>query len=123
MSALLSKSKADGIFLLLVVIGMMIVYASGMWWPEIVLPIGISLSFKQFLRGRKYEMYLSFFVFTLLYLSSKFKVKWEVLMPILLSTGALYLLFYEFFFPKEKDEVQEEEEMNLKIEENHKDHE
>lgn len=117
MAILASRKKADGIFIAVIIAGLCILLSTDRWWPEIVIPFGLGLALKQYLRNRKYDMNIGLVVFTSLYLTSKFYVNWQVLMPILLTTGSLYLIFREYFIISEKSEAEEEEELNKEFEE------
>jgi hypothetical protein len=117
MKALITRNKSDGIFLAIIIAGLAGLLSTGYWWPEIVLPFGLGLAAKQFLRGRKFDVNVTLIVFAGIYLTSKFTIKWETLMPILLGTGGCFLIFREYFFLRESTEVKEEEELNLEIEE------
>lgn len=126
MSPLVSRRKADGFFIGIIIAGLVVLFLLDTFWPEIVLPFGIALSFKQFLRRRKYDMYLSAIIFSGIYLSWKFNIfdiRVEILqfiltlMPILLVVAGSFLIFREYFFLREKSESDEEEELNKEIEE------
>ena len=115
MNALFSRHKANTIFASLTIVGMILLYMSGHWWPEIFLPLGIGLLVKQYLRAHLYDMFLTAVVFGGAYLTLRFPTLWHVLAPILFSTGSLYLLFREF--TKKRTEAEKEEELNKEIEE------
>ena len=117
MKALISRHKSDGVFIAIITAGLAALLFTGYGWPEIVLPFGLGLAAKQFLRGRKIEMNVTLLVFIGIYVTSKFTINWQTLMPILLCTGGIFLIFREYFLLRATTEIDEEEELNLEIEE------
>ena len=117
MKALISRHKSDGIFLAIIMAGLTALLGTGYGWPELVLPFGLGLAAKQFLRRRKIDMNVTLLVYTGIYVTSKFTINWQTLMPILLGTGGVFLIFREYFFLRETTEIEEEEELNLEMKE------
>ena len=118
-----SQKKAEAAFLLILVMGAFILYFSGHFWPELAIPMGIALAFKQFLLGKRYEMYVSLIVFFGLYFTWEthlYRFSVDLLefllssLPVLFLLAAIFLLFREYVFNKE---INEGEEINHEIEE------
>ncbi|MBS3904347.1 MAG: hypothetical protein KGZ39_03370 [Simkania sp.] len=117
MSQITSRRRASSICTALFLVGLAIVTMSGMWWPGIMLAIGIPLSLRQFLLGRHFDMYVSLFVFCGVFLTVQFDISWQILLPILFVLGAVYILLREFQESREHPEDIEEEDINHEIEE------
>ena len=114
-----TRKKANGVSTGILLIGLGILAFIGSWWPGLLLVLGISLGFRQYLLGRYYDMAVSLFVFIALYFSFLFhlKLKDGYLVPIILVLTGLFLIFREFILPTPETEIGEEEELELEIEE------
>ena len=100
MSKILSKLLALIAFLLCIAA---LAYFKA-WWPGILLAIGIPLALWQILQGRHFDMLVTLFVTIGAFLSIKFKIRWEVLVPGLLATGGIYIFLREYFKSKNDDD-------------------
>ena len=114
---IMSKRKAHLLSLALFFGGLVLISFLKTWWPSIMLVVGLPIALKQYLLGRRYDMIVSLIVFIGVFITVQFKIKWEILLPILFTIGGLYIFFREFFGPKEYDEPEEEELLNKEIEE------
>lgn len=113
---LVSKRRAKVFSVALFLIGLAIISYLHIWWPAIMLVIGIPLAFRQYLLGRFYDMVITLFVFVGVFITVQFDI-WEVLLPVLFATGGIYLLFREFMEGKEETLAEEEEDLNHELEE------
>lgn len=105
-----SHNKADAISICVLVLGIGIIAFLGTWWPDLLLVIGIALILRQYLRGRHYDMAITAVLFGGLFAYYKFEVGWNVLMPVLFTLGAIYIIFREYFVTKErvgKDQIED----------------
>lgn len=100
-SPIISQGKADAVALGILVVGISIIGVYQAWWPWILIVLGCATIARQFLRGRLYDMYISFIVFGGLFFYFLMNVRWDVLMPIIFIIGAIYILFREFFVSNE----------------------
>ncbi len=119
---ILSKKKAHILSFALFLIGLALIIYFNYWWPGIMLALGIPLALRQYLLGRRLDMIISLVVFLGAFIVIQFKIQWEIILPVLLTVGAIYIFFKEFFGPKEIDEAEEEEELNKEIEEDEEHH-
>ncbi len=115
-----SRKKAQALSTALFLIGMASLIFVDVWWPGIMLIIGLPLALRQYLVGRNYDMMVTLFVFVGTFISVQFDISWRIFLPILFTLGALYVLFREFLGPDETTEEEKEEELNHEIEENKK---
>lgn len=115
-----SRKKAQALSTALFLIGMASLIFVDVWWPGIMLIIGLPLALRQYLLGRNYDMMVTLFVFVGTFVSVQFDISWRIFLPILFTLGALYVLFREFLGPDETTEEEKEEELNHEIEENKK---
>jgi|SRR5579872_6965655 len=116
-----SKKKAQAISTALFLIGLAILIFVENWWPGILLVIGLPMALRQYLLGRTYDMGITLLVFIGAYVTVQFDISWRILLPILFTLGALYILFREFFGPQETTtEEEKEEDIQHEIEEKKK---
>ncbi len=116
-----SKKKAQTISTALFLIGLAVLIFTENWWPGILLVIGLPMALRQYLLGRTYDMGITLLVFLGAYVTVQFDISWRILLPILFTLGALYILFREFFGPQETTtEEEKEEDLQHEIEEKKK---
>lgn len=115
-----SRKKAHTVSTALFLLGLAWVCLSENWWPGIMLAIGLPLALRQYLLGRNYDMFISLLVFVGTYVTITFDISWKLLLPILFTIGALYILLREFLGPDETTEPEKEEALNHEIEEDKK---
>ncbi len=114
---LTSDKTAKACSLALFLVGLAIVTYTNNWWPGITLAVGIPLALRQHLVGRRYDMYVSLFVFIGVFVTVQFNISWEVLLPVLFSLGAVYIFFREYLESTTHSEAEEEEELNEELKE------
>ena len=114
---IMSKKKAHSLSFALFLIGIGIIFYFKYWWPGIMLAIGLPIALRQYLLGKRFDMVISLIVFLGVFITVQFKIKWDLLLPILFTLGGLYVFFKEFFGPKDEDEDEKFVEKNVEIEE------
>ena len=98
-----SYQSAKVISLVLFFIALAIITYYKAWWPGIMLAIGIPLAIRQYLVGRHFDMAISLFVFGGVFITTQFKIHWEVLLPVLFTLGGLYIFFREYIEKKDSE--------------------
>lgn len=94
-------------FLCIIIIGFL-----RYWWPGIMLTLGLPLAVFQYMQGRRYDTFITFFVFIGAWLTIQFDIEWEILLPVLFSVGGIYLFFREWVESrndKKDDEIDKED--------------
>ncbi len=114
---LLSRRKAHSLGSCLFLLILAILAYTKYWWPGLLLAFGLSMALRQYLLGKRFDMFISLFVFLGAYITVQFKIAWEVILPVIFLLGALYVFLKEFIGPKERDEIEIEEDMNEEIKE------
>jgi hypothetical protein len=114
---LTSKRKAQTITTALFLFGLAVLIISDLWWPGIMLAIGLPLALRQYLVGRTYDMFVSLLVFVGTFVTVEFDISWRIFLPILFTIGAIYILVREFLEKEEEDESEKEEDINHELEE------
>ncbi len=114
-----SQKKAKNIAVVLFLIGLVIVSLTGGWWPGLLLAVGIPLSIKHYLLGQRYDVLMILVVFVGAFASITYEFSWPVLLPVLFTLGAIYLLCRDLM--DEHVVAEDEEDLNEEIqEEQHK---
>lgn len=116
------RAKAFSTALLLICLAALIVVEQwiDMWWPGIMLVIGLPLALRQYLLGRTYDTIVTLLVFVGTFVTVEFDISWRVFLPILFTLGALYILLREAFEDSMPSEPEQEEDVNHEIEEDKK---
>jgi predicted membrane protein len=117
---LTSKKKAHALSTALFLIGLAVLIITEMWWPGIMLAVGLPLAVRQYLLGRTYDMCISLLVFVGTFVTVQYNITWRVFLPVLFTIGAVYVLCREFMEPSEEDEVEKDEDIQHEIEEEKK---
>lgn len=117
---LTSRKKAHALSTALFLLGLASLVFIDLWWPAIMLVVGLPLAIRQFLLGRTYDMIVTLLVFVGTFVTIEFDISWKIFLPVLFTMGAIYVLFREFFGPDETTEEEAEEELNHEIEEDKK---
>lgn len=115
-----SKKKAHASSTALFLIGLAVLMVTESWWPGILLAVGLSLALRQFLLGRVYDMMTSLLIFVGAFVTVQFDISWRILLPILFTLGALYILFREFIGNDPVTEEEKDEDTQHEIEEKKK---
>ena len=113
---LTSKKKAQALSTAFFLLGLATLIFTDVWWPGIMLVVGLPLALRQFMLGRTYDMYISLLVFVGTFITVQFDISWRIFLPTLFTLGAIYILFREFFGPDEMTEEEKEEEHEKEIE-------
>ncbi len=101
---IVSPKKAQAIFTALILVGFAILAITEVWWPGIMLVIGIPLAIRQYLLQRPYDMCITLLVFIGTFITVEYDLSWRIFLPILFCLGALYILIREFIAPENDDE-------------------
>lgn len=109
--------KAKQIAFAVFVVGIVFLSLQGDWWPGIMLVIGIPLALKQFLLGKRYDVAITLFVFLGVFITVELDIEWKVFLPILFTTGGIYILFRDLLEESTLNEKEIEEDINEEIEE------
>jgi len=117
---LTSRKKAQMFYTILFFLGLVILIFTDVWWPGIMLVIGLPLALRQYLLGRMYDMTISLVIFIGTFITVQYDISWRIFLPILFSLGAIYILCRELLESATHSEIEEEEDFNHRIEENHK---
>lgn len=115
--ALTSEKKSKSIATALFFIGLVILVFTDVWWPGIMLVVGLPLALRQYLMGRNYDMAVSLLVFVGTFITVRYDISWRVFLPILFSLGGVYILCREFFGSEGVTEEEKEEDIQHEIEE------
>ena len=78
-------------------IGIVLLLYFGKWWPGILVVIGLPLAFKQALEKRRSASLLTLVTFLGLFSVAQFDISWKMILTILLTMTALYILCKEWF--------------------------
>jgi predicted membrane protein len=116
----ISHKRSKIIGLILFIIALLILTLYGKWWPGIMLAVGLPLALYQYLQRRRYDMYITLFVFVGVFITVQFNIAWQVLLPVLFIIGGIYIFFREFFEIRES-EAEKEEDLSEEIDEDRKD--
>ncbi|NGX39005.1 MAG: hypothetical protein KR126chlam1_00323 [Chlamydiae bacterium] len=116
---LIIRKRAKIVALVLFLIGLGILTYTGVWWPGLMLVVGIPLALMQYLQGRHYDTWISLFVFVGAFLTVQFEIQWEILLPVLFSIGGLYIFIREWL--ESRSAKEQEEDAKKRETENNKD--
>ena len=108
----LMRKRAKVVALIVFLIALAIITYFGIWWPGIMLAVGLPLAIMQYLQGRHYDMGITLFVFVGAWISVQFDIKWEVLLPILFAIGGIYIFFREWIESRSAKDEEIEEDKN-----------
>lgn len=109
-----SKRKANNLSGGLFLIGLATLSYLEIWWPGILLVIGLPFAVRQALLGKGYDAILIACIFAGLFVSYLFPNK-GIFIPVVLFCAGIYLIFRDVSEPEEEDE--EEEELQKELEE------
>ena len=114
---LVSKKTAKNLSIAFFLVGLAIVTITGNWWPGLMLAVGIALAIRQYLLRRMFDMTVSLIVFLGVFFTVQFDISWQVVIPVLFTIGAIYLVWREYIENKIAPEDEQEEDLNEEIEE------
>lgn len=115
-----SKKRAHAFCVALFLVGLAILTFTETWWPGIMLATGLPVALRQYLLGRLYDMGISLLVFVGTFITVQFDIAWRIFLPILLTLGAIFILFREFIVPQTESESEKEEDLGHELEEKKK---
>ena len=111
-----TKKRAGNTTFALFLLGLAYLLFTGTWWPNIMLVVGLPLALRQYLLGRKSDMLGTLFVFVGVWVTAQFDIPWRVLLPVLFTISAIYILFREFLENRVDTEEEYEEDVAVEIE-------
>ncbi len=114
---LASRRRAHTISLSLFLVALAIVSYAGAWWPGIMLAVGVPLALKQYLLGKRYDVLITLLVFVGGFVSVTEEFSWPVLLPVLFTIGAIYVVCRDMIEDAALTEDEQEEDLNEEIEE------
>jgi hypothetical protein len=112
-----SKKRAKAIALILFLLGLAIISYLGVWWPGIMLVVGIPLAVRQYLLGHFYDVGVTLIVFVGIFFIDLFNISGRYLLPVLFTLGAIYIFFRDYLESTTPSEAEREEDLNEEIEE------
>lgn len=112
-----SRKKAHTIAFFLFLLGVLLLFGLGAWWPGIALVVGIPIAIRQYLLAKFFDMTISLTVFTGIFFTQQLHLSSPYYMPVFLITGGCYLFFREFFGGSCVTKAESEEDLNEEIKE------
>ena len=116
----LSSKKANSFSLFTFLLGLGFLGIKQVWWPEIVIVLGLGLVVKQLVLRKFYDAFLATFLFLGVFFTQKYETFPQVLLPVVFFTGALFIALREYIDAKQAPIDQQEENLNHEIEESKK---
>jgi 4-hydroxybenzoate polyprenyltransferase len=117
---LTSKKRAQAISTSLFLLGLACLIFIQVWWPGIMVVVGLPLALRQYLLGRTYDMIVTLVVFLGTFVTVQFDISWRIFLPILFTIGALYILCREWIESYQESEEEREEDKLHELEERRK---
>ncbi len=113
MAALTTKKRARILSTALFLIFLAIVSYTELWWPGIMLAIGIPLAMRHALLGRYYDAAVSLFIFVGGFIAVQYSIAWQILLPVIFTVGAIYIFFRDYV--EAGTLAEDEDDMNLSM--------
>jgi predicted membrane protein len=118
---LTSKKRAQAFSTTLFFLGLAIlIFAQTVWWPGIMLVVGLPMALRQYLLGRTYDMAISLIVFVGTFITVQFDISWRIFLPILFTLGAIYIFCREWMEARTENETEHDEDTLHELEERKK---
>lgn len=117
---LVSRKRASALSSALFLLSIAVLIYTGQWWPGILLGIGLPMALRQYLLGRTYDMLISLVVFVGGFITVGFDISWQLLLPVLFTLAAVYVVAREFFGVEGESEAEREEDVNHEFEEHNR---
>lgn len=112
-----SRKSAKIIALIIFLLGLALLTYLGNWWPAIMLVVGIPLAILQWLQRRRYDVYITLFVFIGAFITVQFNIQWQVILPVLFTLGGIYIFFREYIESRTSVEQEQAPDEDLDVEE------
>jgi predicted membrane protein len=112
-----SRKSAKIVALIIFLLGLALLTYLGNWWPAVMLVVGIPLAILQWLQGRRYDVYITLFVFIGAFVTVQFNIQWQVILPVLFTLGGIYIFFREYIESRTAVEEEQAPDEDLEIEE------
>jgi len=97
----LSKKKAHSISNGIFLISIAVLLVTNAWWPGILVALWATLTSRQYLTARYYSAVISTVIFLGLLIASIYQFNFDILAPVLLVVGGIFIIFREYFFPED----------------------
>ena len=115
-----ARAFSAALFLICLAVLILMEHWVDIWWPGIMLVVGLPLALRQYLLGRTYDTIVTLLVFVGTFVTVEFDISWKVFLPVLFTLGAIYILLREVFEEATPPETEQEEDVNHEIEEDEK---
>ena len=115
-----SRKRAQAYSSALFLIGLAVLAYTEVWWPGIMLVIGLSMGLRQYLLARYHDTMVTLLVFVGTFVTVEFDISWRIFLPILFTIGAIYLVMREYMEESAESEEEVEEDTSHEIEERKK---
>ena len=115
-----AKAFSGALFLICLATLIFMEHWVDLWWPGIMLVIGLPLALRQYLLGRTYDTIVTLLVFVGTFVTVEFDISWRVFLPILFTMGALYIILREALEGNASTEPEREEDITHEIDEDKK---
>jgi len=118
-----SKRRANTISNGVLLIGLGILFVTNYWWPGILLVVGASVGFRQYLRARFLDLLWTAVIFGGLFIVFFLdgNVGWDMVLAVAFMIGGVYLIFREYFLPKPEFGDELAEDVSVEVSEEEKD--
>lgn len=115
--------RADTISTAVLLIALAILMYTNAWWPWILLGIGAVVVTRQYFLVRFYDMLVTSLIFIGLFCFFYFPIKWSVILPVLFTVAAIYIIFREYLFSNNDVGINKVENESLEVSEEEKEDE
>ncbi len=111
-----SKRKADIFAFLAFVLVLVISYFTYPRREALLVALMVAIIVRQFVRGRLYDILITLAVFGGLFLHYSLDIELNIVFPVVLILGAIYLTLHEFFDIKDRSGIELMEDASKEIE-------
>lgn len=94
----MSKKKAHAISNGIFLISLGILIFTNTWWPGMLIALWATLASRQYLTGRVYQAIVTSIVLIGLFVVSLVKFDYEIIAPVILVVGGIFLIVREYYF-------------------------
>lgn len=100
----LPKKRAEALTTALFLVALAVLVFTGVWWPGIMLAIGLPLALRQYFLRRTYDMCITLFVFVGTFITIQYNINWKILLPTILCVSAFFVILKEWIRPDQDDQ-------------------
>ena len=101
---IMGKKTAHALSFVLFAIGIAALAYFQIWWPALILVLGLPIALKHYLCGEFFDAFLSLFIFFGLFITFQWQIKLNILLPIFFTISGIYIFFREFIGSKNKSD-------------------